>query len=64
MDSCCNDVMNRVDCVIKCNVYPEKMDSCSKNIHDISFSVLKVSVVNQEKIYHRCYCIGILLVER
>ena len=23
--SCCNDVMNYVDCVIKCDVYPQKM---------------------------------------
>ena len=33
--SCCNDVMNHVDCVIKCDVYPQKMHSCSKNIHRI-----------------------------
>ena len=30
--SCCNDVMNHVDCVIKRDVYPQKMHSCSKNI--------------------------------
>ena len=29
---CCNDVMNYVDCVIKRDVYPQKMHSCSKNI--------------------------------
>ena len=57
---CCNDVMNHVNCIIKCDVYPQKMHSCSKNIHGISFFVLKISVVNQEKInlYQRCYCMG------
>ena len=30
--SCCNDVMNHVDCVIKCDVYPQKMHSSSKII--------------------------------
>ena len=30
--SCCNDVINHVDCVIKREVYPQKMHSCSKNI--------------------------------
>ena len=34
--SCCNDVMNYVDCVIKRDVYPQKMHSCSENIHGIS----------------------------
>ena len=33
---CCNDVINRVDCVIKRDVYPQKMHSCSKDIHGIS----------------------------
>ena len=34
---CCNDVMNHVDCVIKLDVYPQKMHSCSKNIRGTSF---------------------------
>ena len=34
--SCCNDIMNHVDCIIKCDVYPPKMYSCSKNIRGIS----------------------------
>ena len=41
---CCNDVMNNVDCVIKRDVYPQKMHSCSKNICGISVFVLKISV--------------------
>ena len=49
--SCCNDVINHTDCVIKRDVYPQKMHSCSKNIRDISLFVLKISVVYQ-KIYH------------
>ena len=32
---CCNDVVNHVDCVIKRDVYPHKMHSCSKNIRGI-----------------------------
>ena len=43
--SCCNDVMNHADCVIKSEVYPRKMHSCSKNICDISLFDLKISVV-------------------
>ena len=43
--SCCNDVMNHVDCIIKRDVYPQKMHLCSKNIRGISFFVLKISVV-------------------
>ena len=39
---CCNVVMNNVDCVIKCDVYPQKMHSCSKNIRGISVFVLKI----------------------
>ena len=35
--SSCNDVMNHVDCVIKRDVYPHKMHSCSKNIRGVSF---------------------------
>ena len=34
--SYCNDVMNHVDCVIKRDVYPQKMHSCSKDIRGIS----------------------------
>ena len=30
--SYCNDVVNHVDCVIKRDLYPQKMHSCSKNI--------------------------------
>ena len=62
---CYNDAMNHVDCFIKRDVYPQKM-TCSKNIRDISFFVLKISMVDllQENIYHRCYCIGISFVER
>ena len=42
--SCCNDVMNNVDCVIKRDVYPQKLHSCSKNIRWILVFVLKISV--------------------
>ena len=35
--SCSNDVINHVDCVIKRDVYPQKLHSCSKNTHGISF---------------------------
>ena len=42
---CCNDAMNRVDCVKQRDVYPQKMHSCSKNIRGISVFVLKISVV-------------------
>ena len=47
--SCCNDVMNYVECIIKHDVYPQKMHPCSKNTHGISFFVLKISVVYQGK---------------
>ena len=47
--SCCDDVMNHVDCVIIRDVYPQKMHSCSKNICAISFILLKISVVCQKK---------------
>ena len=57
-----NDVMNHVDCVIKRDVYWQKIHSCSKNIRDISFFVLKIPMVYQEMIHHRCYCMGIPLV--
>ena len=61
---CCNDVMNNVDCVIKRDVYPQKIHSCYENIPGISIFVLKISVVYQKNIYHRCYCMVIPLVER
>ena len=41
--------MNDVDCVIKCDVYPQKIHLVSKNNHGISLSVLKTSVVYQKK---------------
>ena len=44
------DVMNHADCVIKCDVYQQKMHSCSKNIHCISFFVLKISTVYKKNI--------------
>ena len=34
--SCCKDVMNHVDRVIKRDVHPQKMHLCSKNICCIS----------------------------
>ena len=46
--TCCNDVMNDVDCVIKRDVYPQNVHSCSKNIRGISVFVLKISVVYQK----------------
>ena len=57
--SCSNDVMNHVNCVIKRNIYQQKTHSCSKIIRGLSFCLLlKILVVNQEKIYNRCYCIS------
>ena len=49
MIRCNNDGMYDVDCVIKCDVNLQKIHSCSKNIRGISFFVLKLSVVYQEK---------------
>ena len=46
--TCCNDVMNDVDCVIKRDVYPQNVHSCSKNIRWISVFVRKISVVYQK----------------
>ena len=46
--TCCNDVLNDVDCVIKRDVYPQNVHSCSKNIRGISILVLKISVVYQK----------------
>ena len=34
---CSNDVMNHDDYVIKREVYPQKMHSCSNNIRGLSF---------------------------
>ena len=45
----CSNVINYVDCVIKRDVYPQKMHSCSKNICGISLFVLKISVVYQKE---------------
>ena len=45
---CCNDAMNDVDGVIKRDVYPQNVHSCSKNIRGISVFVLKISVVYQK----------------
>ena len=55
---------DHVDCVIKRDLYHQKMHSCSKIICGISFFVVKIYVVYHEKIYHMCYCKGIPLVER
>ena len=44
-----HDVINHIDCVIKCDVYPQKLHSCFKNIRGISVFVLKISVVYQKK---------------
>ena len=44
----CDDVMNDVDCVIKRDVYPQNVHSCSKNIRGISVFVLKISVLYQK----------------
>ena len=52
---CYNDVMNHVDCVIKRDVYPQKMHSSSKNIRGISVFALKISVV-----YEKIYIIGVI----
>ena len=43
--SCSNDVMNYVDRIIKRDVYPQKMHSCSENFRGIYFFFLKISVV-------------------
>ena len=53
--SCFNNVMKHVDNVIKRDVYPQKMHSCSKNIRALLFIVLKISVV-----YQKIYIIGVL----
>ena len=49
---CCNDVMTNVDCVIKRDVYPQKMYSCSKNISGISVFVSKnIRGISKKKRY-------------
>ena len=60
---CNNDVVYDVDCIIEHDIYPQKTHSCSVNIHGISIFVLKISGVYKE-IYHRCYCVDILVVKR
>ena len=45
--SCCNDVMNHVDCVIKRDVYPQ-MHSCSKISVVYHFFVIKIFVDDTE----------------
>ena len=52
--SCSNDVMNHVDCVIKRDVYPQKMHSYSKIIRGIASFYSK----------NRCCCMGIPFIER
>ena len=47
--------MNDVDCVVKRDVYPQNVHSCTKNIRGISVFVLKISVVYQKK-----YIIGVI----
>ena len=42
--TCFNDVMNDVDCVIKRDVYPQNVHSCSKNFRGISVFVLKNNI--------------------
>ena len=54
---CSNDVMNHIGCVMKRDVYPQKMRSCSKDIRGKSFFFFSIMfLVYKEKIYHRCYC--------
>ena len=48
----------------KVKIYIENTNKVLPYIINIIFFVLKITVVYQEKIYHRCYCMGITLVER
>ena len=49
---CCSDIMNDVDCVIKRDVYPQNVHSCSKNIRgDISFCSKNIRCISKI-IYH------------
>ena len=50
---CCNDAMNHVDCVIKRDIYLQKMHSCSKNIYCISF-LAPLAVGQQAYVIARC----------
>ena len=52
--------MSHVDCVIKLDLYPQKMHLHSKNISGKSFFCSK----NIRGIYHRCYCMDIPVGER
>ena len=57
--------MNHVDCIIKRDVYRQKMHLCSKNIRGISFFGSKnIRGISRKRIYRRCSCMGIPLVER
>ena len=62
--SCYNDVINPVDCIIKRDVYSQKMHPCSKNICGISFFVKKYPWFIKKKIYDGCLCMDIPLVKR
>ena len=42
---CNTDIMNNVDWIIKCDGFPQKIHSCSKNILGISSFVPKISLV-------------------
>ena len=49
--SCCNDIMNHADCILKHEVYLQKMYSCSKNIRGVSFFyVPKISGMSRKSI--------------
>ena len=39
MNSYSNDVMNHVDCVIKLDLYPQKVHSCSKNTRVFIYTI-------------------------
>ena len=56
--------MNHVDCVIKRDVYPQKMHSCSKNIRSLSFFLLKISVAYKKYICQDDQGTDIRVVER
>ena len=48
--SCCNDVMNHANYIIKRDAYLQEMLSCSKNICGISVFVLRISLIYQKNI--------------
>ena len=60
---CCNDIMNHVDCIIKRDIYLQKMQSYSRNIHGILDFVLKICGISK-KLYHGWYSMSICVVER